>query len=885
MTRSFAFGFHTGRQSLVGLSALCLAFIALFFVCVADATGRNLDPKSDFVMKERRPTLSQQDLPVVQYTAHNRGNIQLAIANNGTFGTHGSSIPDPFTGDPIPSCVFPKNSNVVYLWVAAVWIGAVVGRDTLVSVGDEDFYVTREFWPDIRPFGDFQYGSIDVNSQFYSPDAYSEEDIYCEYTDTITDPRLVSRDLKDGRSHIPLHVKVEQRSMAWGYSYAEDFILFDYSVQNIGHRRLEDLYLGLWVDGDAWHVSRNNPSGWNDDLVGFYRTHPAPEGCGFIDTVNIAWWSDNDGDPAPGGTHFNDSSCTGVVGVRVVRTPSRSLQYSYNWWVINYSNPALDFGPRLAGTAEHPYRNFGGRMGTPEGDRNKYYVMSRESFDYDLLFTAIDHTQEGFLPPPGNAEVLAGGFDTRFLLSFGPFNINPGERLPLSFAFVAGADFHHDPGAFRQLFDPYSPYAFNDQLGFENLAVNSRWASWVYDNPGVDTDGDGYYGEFRVCRLDSMLVRVDTLMYEPELLLDSVFEITDADTSWYLGDGVPDFRGAGPPQAPKMKLFPEQGKLRVRWNGYYSETTRDVFSGIVDFEGYRVYLARDDRRESFSLVGSYDIEDYNRYIYQTSGPARGEWQLLETPFSIDSLRLLYNDPTFQPLIYSRANPLIYNDTSYYFEKQDFNASDLTGINGIRKVYPDAPRPPANRNLWTSEVVVDYYDEPLPKHYEYEFVIENLLSTVPYWVSVTAFDFGSPVSGLEALETDPLNNYLVGYPQPTGEEVLDRNLDVFVYPNPYRIDAGYRRQGFEGRLNPDRPDDRVRAVNFANLPPRCTISIYTLDGDLVRQIEHDKPPDDPQSSHNYWNLITRNTQLAVSGLYYFVVESDRKTQIGKFMLIM
>jgi len=49
-----------------------------------------------------------------------------------------------------PSCVFPANSDLNYLYVAGFWIGAIAGRDTLVSIGVDDWvgsYV-MELWPD-----------------------------------------------------------------------------------------------------------------------------------------------------------------------------------------------------------------------------------------------------------------------------------------------------------------------------------------------------------------------------------------------------------------------------------------------------------------------------------------------------------------------------------------------------------------------------------------------------------------------------------------------------------------------------------------------------------------------------------------------------------------
>ena len=161
---------------------------------------------------------------------------------------------------------------------------------------------------------------------------------------------------------------------------------------------------------------------------------------------------------------------------------------------------------------------------------------------------------------------------------------------------------------------------------------------------------------------------------------------------------------------------------------------------------------------------------------------------------------------------------------------------------------------------------------------------KIFSTVPYYCAVTSFDFGSPKVGLPSLETTPVNNTVIEYPQYDAQQVENDNLDVYIYPNPYRIDQSYRDDGFEGRGILDRPDDRVRAIHFANLPHRCTIRIYSLDGDMIKEINHDVPQGDPRSAHDSWDLITRNTQAVVSGLYYWVVESDDRTQIGNVVII-
>jgi hypothetical protein len=114
-------------------------------------------------------------------------------------------------------------------------------------------------------------------------------------------------------------------------------------------------------------------------------------------------------------------------------------------------------------------------------------------------------------------------------------------------------------------------------------------------------------------------------------------------------------------------------------------------------------------------------------------------------------------------------------------------------------------------------------------------------------------------------------------------VQEKKLRVSVYPNPYRIDGKYREMGYE---DPNHVGfkERTRRIHFVNLPERATIKIFSLDGDLIREIHH---PDDRFSdtpSHTAWDMITRNTQAVVSGIYLYTVESDQGTQVGKIVII-
>ncbi|HOP07070.1 MAG TPA: hypothetical protein PLF13_07255 [candidate division Zixibacteria bacterium] len=814
---------------------------------------------------------------------HNVGKIVLQVNNNGTLGSgfDRCNAVDCFTGKGINSCEYPKYSGADYLFAASFWIGAVVGNDTTVSLGCDGWSLTTEMFPDESPFGEMQFRSIIDPSQPEYEDAVSEQDYIAVYTDTITegiDPDYF------GKPHSPLYIEVTQNSYAWSYAYAEDFVLFDYRIENIGSDILQDVYMGIYVDGDVGTVGSDQRA--QDDICGFLQSWTNDYGgCSFIDTTFIAWIADADGDFA----EVETGPALGVTGTRIVRTPAESLQVSFNWWISDAA--AWDFGPRHRENFRD-YRT--GGLGTPMGDVNKYAMMKNGEFDYDQVFTlTIGPLDSIWLYPIQEvASRTAKGDDTRYLLSFGPFQIHPGQSLPISFAYVGGENFHQDPNNAKQ-FLPDDPESYYANLNFEDLATNSTWASWIYDNPGVDTDGDGDSGKFHICCNDSSISRIDTLSEDP-LVTDTLWDNAVCDTFWYEGDGVPDFLGASPPPAPTLWVYPEEGKLRIRWNGFRSETTRDVFSKLEDFEGYRVYLGRDIRAASYSMIASYDIEDYNRYVWNPDHRPYADFDLIDIPFTIDSLRILYgdtaNDMAFEPLAYTRNHPFVHpdfpDDSIFYFEIMDYNVNQLGGNNPIRKIYPLDTIPPTASSpefAEDSELTEDGYF----KYYEYECTIDNLQPSVPYYVNVTAFDFGSPESGLASLETSVTVGYKTTFAQANWDEIQRQDLKVYCYPNPYRIDANYRERGLEGREEQDRPSDRTRELHFANLPPKCTIRLYTLDGDLVREFEHDKEPsEDGTHMHDSWNLITRNTQRIVSGLYYWTVETPSgEVQIGKFVVLM
>ncbi|MEK7775012.1 MAG: hypothetical protein AAB305_03900, partial [Candidatus Zixiibacteriota bacterium] len=762
--------------------------------------------------KDRIESKGTEDPLPYCMAAHRAGKIVLGVTNNGAFGTNyaKASNVDCFTQQQVPSCQYPKFTQVEYLYGAAFWIGAVLGRDTVVSVGHDGWSANQEFEPLPAPEGTLTKRSLvdPTNSEEYEG-AISEEDFICTFSDTVLAGK--GNDYF-GRPHKPLDIEVHQRSFAWSYAYAEDFVLFDFAVKNAGIQKLTKVYMGVYVDADVSGVG--NDQGFSDDLCGFVEAfYNEFRGCRYLDTVNLAWIADNDGDPIA--SEYAPSPA--VTATRIIRTPNKTLDVSFNWWIGN-GNPDLDFGPREQpekGRLKEEFRDYRtGGLGTPEGDVNKYYALRNREFDYDQAFTGKINASDTLwmLPNPELAANYADGYDTRYLLSFGPFDIAPGEVLPISLAYVAGEDFHTVRGNLANL--PENPELYYANLGFEDLANNGRWASWIYDNPGVDTDGDGFRGDYVIC--------VDSMIYDTGGVIDTII----ADTVYIRGDGVPDFRGASPPPAPQFRVSIEPRKLIVRWNGLRSETTKDDFAGIIDFEGYRVYMGRSKEASNLSVVNSYDIEDFNKYVYLSNA---NNYVLIDLPFSRAQLKALYGS-NFEPEDYNRNNPFelpLFPDSLFYFAPQDYNHSVLTDPTTIHKIYPNQAYP--------SSIIPDSADpdELTPegnlKYFEYEYVKDSLQISYPYYVNVTAFDFGSPASGLPSLETPITTGAVVAYAWDNADSVAAKDLKVYVYPNPYRSDGGYLEHGYETAVQNRK--DLSRRVHFANVPPKCKIRIFTLDGDL------------------------------------------------------
>jgi len=707
-----------------------LMVILAVMVLALSAAGRNAE-------KVGREQVSPTALaPAYCNVAHNVGKIGLSVSNDGTFGASlsvsGSGL-DCFTGEALPLGQLPLGSRTEYLFGGALWIGAVVGTDTLVSTGADGWSRPgNEFHPDEPPAGNIIYRSTTDPAAPQYAGAVSEQDYIAVYRDTCRNCIGVGRDYLDGRYHLPLYLEVTQTSYAWSLPHAEDYVLVDYSIKNIGVQTLDQLYVGLYADCDIHDLAIQGGSGAQDDISGLWSgTHPVTcgAGCEVPVELDVAWSADNDGDLRQ--SVFEP--VTNVTGIRFLRPGSSAASLSFNWYTSN-NIASLDFGPM---SRAKPRDFMTGGLGTPEGDRNKYYLLSNGERDYDQVRVAsIEVNDPIWIPPQSeSAPIWAMGLDTRYILSAGPFSLEPGQTVPLTFAYVGGMGLHSDVDNLFNL--PDDPDTYLGSLDFSDLATNAVWAGWVYDNPGVDTDSDGYAGEYQMC---------------------------GDDTAWYSGDGVPDWCATSEPVAPNFWVEPRSAALYVRWNGFGPETSIDWATRESEFEGYRAYLSATGSPSDYACVASYDIEDYRRYHWEA---ALLDWVLCTSRFTLEEATCRYapggcTDPSWHPSDYTRQAPYVmpgHPDSMFYFEPILANASRLGLETPFVKRYPAAPRPAYNlpEDVPVDSAALYLTPDGYFKYYEYEFVMADLLPEHEYWLVVTAFESSSMIPESIPLESPAAAN--------------------------------------------------------------------------------------------------------------------------------
>ncbi len=360
-------------------------------------------------------------------------------------------------------------------------------------------------------------------------------------------------------------------------------------------------------------------------------------------------------------------------------------------------------------------------------------------------------------------------------------------------------------------------------------------------------------------------------------------------------------------------------RVELVWDNS-SELIGNPVNHLDDFRGYRVWRAANWKRP----VG-------------TIGPDRSQWELLA-----DYARPLHEDSTLAvTLALLDHRPVGYQFSSTVLDKQlsVANPTDTVltalqqyfncGSDPYRTGYPNTNKGWLNCITDTtvnypvllfsgSGVVADSAlvqpaqpasgGRPAVKqvkiaHYpvgRYRYVDTSVINGMPYFYALSAYRLAQGNKGKEELHSLAVaTEQDLVVPQTISRSALAKG-GVRVVPNPYIDHADWDlTPAATGYLSPT-----GTKLEFQGLPRgKYTIRIFTLSGDLVKQISSDDPearrvlqPEEAVTDRSHivlnendgaasWNLVTRNGQDVTSGVYVYTVEAPAQSTIsGKFIVV-
>jgi hypothetical protein len=185
--------------------------------------------------------------------------------------------------------------------------------------------------------------------------------------------------------------------------------------------------------------------------------------------------------------------------------------------------------------------------------------------------------------------------------------------------------------------------------------------------------------------------------------------------------------------------------------------------------------------------------------------------------------------------------------------------------------------------WTLLAEFDRNDDDIGNNtgLEYSFTDVGLLNNLEYYYTVTGFSKEDTVLNYPSQESSTNANSVLVVPGTAAPETVGK---VAVVPNPYRGDQKYYsyKPAWEKPSLGETWIEEDRRIQFINLPNPCKITIFTVSGKYVSEINHN----DPARGFEDWNLTSHVGQTIASGIYLFTVEDLKSgdVQVGKFVVI-
>jgi len=736
--------------------------------------------------------------------------------------------------------------------------------------------------------------------------------------------------------HTPLNLKVVQSSYAWEGSDVNDFVGFDFTITNVGVTDITNIYLGLFADCDLMNRSSGAA---DDDMVGSFSGAVRASDGSFVPVeVGYMWDDPEEGARLDGyfGVAFlgHDTDPAGVRAPKTVKLHSFrhfSQQASYD----QGGDPTKDSERYEVMSSGEIQPN------AVPGKRDDYrfivaagpFLRMRpdESLSFQIAFVA-GLGLDGLLR--NCAEAALTYYGSYFNRDDDPdTGVNGRETVVCREDFSNFADF-------EQIYpDVGDQTCIDADYLQENFSQITEDDVFQLRDPRDPT-------RLKTCAM----VNMDNCLecFRQRQFSSSIYQFApneercrqiDIETTWNCWDtnvgldqkagctgiGGNEFQlrwlvGMAPP-APGLRVWPVNRQVHVFWDNK-SEVTADVRIGQVDFQSYRIWRADNWTRpfgsslqlgpgvSLWQLIAEYDVVDsfVVDHFNASGGLARRDTLALGRNTGLDHIRYVprvLSDSRFIGLADSMQRVVDADSLGAYTERPplfDRATQDVLPIS--LPVIHWRNYPAALDTFWAvaGRAAVFVYDPesgqdiqvvaPKTPTWYYEYIDADVHNGFLYFYSVTAtdhvleYDAASDIyiNRGAGLVGSPTGSFTYTSPGTFSQSAADRaqhGNNIFVYPNPATREALLEFQQF----SPADDDPTGVRVRFANLPAaRNTIKIFTLAGDLVETIAHDGTGGYGEAS---WNLISRNGQEIVSGIYLYVVQSDDagfEDFIGKFVVV-
>ncbi len=745
--------------------------------------------------------------------------------------------------------------------------------------------------------------------------------------------RLAQENFPD---HTPMNLEIVQQSYQWENDQVDDFVGFEYTITNVGVTDIDRVYIGFFADSDI--SKRGEGGGADDDMAGSW-----PDNHGDPGLVRA---SDGSFVPIQVGYMYDAAETgrmEGYFGIVFLghdidptgqRAPTSVGMRSYQAFAGNSSfeqggDPTNDDERyQLLSAPREEWDN-----NTLPGKQNDFrFLVSAGPFKVlapseNLKFQVGMVCGPGLGNDTGGPGLLANCAEAA-LTWYGIFvdeitavvtetniELNPGQLGRETM--LCKQDFESPSGG-ENPFDNFIP----DYM--DTTCLDAEWVlnqQRITDDDIFDYEVDGEIKQCAMFNLDNCFecARQLGFLCGPQDFIEERWKCNDPDALSYAGcTGVEGLEtqlhwlvGMAPPP-PGLRLWAADSRVHIYWDDV-SETTNDIRLQRIDFESYRIWradnwdrpfgssLVNGPESSLWQLIGEFDRESYFITHRDVDNVTYLDTIPLGANTGLDPIRYTpkcLSDPRFAGLA-EAMQEIVDNDPGYEIRTRpvlrDENGVEIPEFSGLIpwEYYPDV----LDTFFAVAEREENLAEDVIGKDAVrfYEYIDREIHNGFIYFYSVTASDMAmlpeendwdiGPQWGVgPGLVGDPGSSFSHTVPGAKSQTAAERERDgvnIYVFPNPATRDALHEYQ----ELFPNGDDPTGVRVTFTNLPAaRNTISIYTVSGDLVQTIHHDGSGG---VGHTSWNLMSRNGQEIVSGVYLYSVQADDdrfEDYVGKFVVV-